>query len=180
MDLHTHNEAMLLKFPLKFFSQANIQWVKLVWAKYYNDGKLPGKHKKGSFWWRDIVKLLDKFIGMASVSVADGATVLLWKDNWNSSTPADANHKLFSFAKNEFVSFKLATSNNDFLDNFNLPLSVEAHFQLSHLQEALAERASITWKDQWKFSWGNDIFSTSKAYKVLKNGLSAHPVYHWI
>jgi hypothetical protein len=40
LDLHTHNEAMLLKFPLKFFSQANIQWVKLVWAKYYNDGKL--------------------------------------------------------------------------------------------------------------------------------------------
>lgn len=31
----------------------------------------------------DILKLLDKFKGMASVSVADGASCLLWDDYWS-------------------------------------------------------------------------------------------------
>lgn len=126
------------------------------------------------------MKLLDKFKSMASVLIADGATVLLWKDHWNGSTPADAYPHLFSFAKNEHISFKMAINTNDFLDNFNLPLSVEAHHQLLNLQEAIADRELITGNDQWKYSWVNDKFSTSKAYKVMKAGTSAHPVYHWI
>jgi hypothetical protein len=80
IDLNAHNEAMLLKFLHKFYTKADIPWVRLVWKNYYGNGKLPGQIKKGSFWWRDIVKLLDKYKSLASVLVAIGDTVLLWSD----------------------------------------------------------------------------------------------------
>jgi hypothetical protein len=99
LDLSSHNEAMLLKFLHKFFSQADIPWVNLIWTKYYNSGKLPGQQKKGSFWWRDVVSLIDKYKGMASATIADGSSVLLWKDHWNGATPATVYPELLSFAK---------------------------------------------------------------------------------
>jgi hypothetical protein len=44
---------------------------------------LPGKKNKGSFWWKEIVKLLDIYKNLAIVKVADGSTVLFWTDSWN-------------------------------------------------------------------------------------------------
>ena len=55
----------------KFFNKKDIPWVNLVWEKHYSNVKLPSRIKKGSFWWRDILKLLDKFKGMASITVLD-------------------------------------------------------------------------------------------------------------
>lgn len=64
LNLQTHNEALLLKHLSKFFSRENLPWVELIWDKHYRNGKLPSSKKpKGSFWWRDILKLLDKFKG---------------------------------------------------------------------------------------------------------------------
>lgn len=40
-----------------------------------------------SFWWKDIV-LLQKFKDLASATVSDGSTVLLWEDTWNGQVPA--------------------------------------------------------------------------------------------
>jgi hypothetical protein len=171
---------MLLKFLHKFFAQADIPWVNLIWSQYYRSGKLPGQNKKGSFWWRDIVGLLDKFKDIASVTVADGSTVLLWKDHWNGINPAQRYPELLSFAKNENVTFKVAVGKDDFLQNFNLPLSTQAHQQLLQLQEVLSDRAIIQGNDQWKYKWGNTSFSTSKASKLLVRGQPAHPVYQWI
>jgi hypothetical protein len=60
----SQNEALLLQNLHK----ADIPWVHLVWKKYYH-GFLPSGKKKGSFWWREILKLLDSFKGMALLSV---------------------------------------------------------------------------------------------------------------
>jgi hypothetical protein len=46
------------------------------------------------------------------------------------------------------------------------------------LEAAIISRLSTEGNDQWKFSWGGSTYSTSKAYKILKGGRSAHPVYH--
>ena len=80
LDLKTQNEALLLKNFHKFYNRADIPWVHLIWEKYYSNGRLPNHVKKGSFWWKDVLKLLDKFKSMASVSVTDGASCLLWND----------------------------------------------------------------------------------------------------
>jgi hypothetical protein len=79
IDLRTQNEALLIKFLHKFFNKEDIPWVSLVWEKYYNFGKLPGEIKKGSFWWRDILKLLIKFKGMARVQVGSGEPAIFGK-----------------------------------------------------------------------------------------------------
>jgi hypothetical protein len=51
--------------------------VKLVWFAQYSDGEIPhATTDKGSFWWRDILKLCDLFRGIANCKIGDGSTVL--------------------------------------------------------------------------------------------------------
>jgi hypothetical protein len=38
---------------------------------------------KGSFWWRDVLKLCDLFRGIATCKIGDGSTVLFWSDLWS-------------------------------------------------------------------------------------------------
>jgi len=54
----------------------------MVWEKHYPNDKLPGTVKKGSFWWRDVLKGLPKFKEMATVQVNTGLTCQFWKDKW--------------------------------------------------------------------------------------------------
>lgn len=129
INLSVHNDALLLKFLHKFFNRADIPWVHLLWENYYSNGKLPGQFKKGSFWWRDIVKLLDSFKGLASAVIADGSTVLFRTDLWNNIVPSMAFPELFSFAKNKFISYKTIANRPNFIQNFHLPLSTQAHQQ---------------------------------------------------
>ena len=58
LNLQTKIQAMLLKNLHKFFNIMDIPWVHLVWDKYYSNGRLPNHIRKGSFWWRDVLKLL--------------------------------------------------------------------------------------------------------------------------
>jgi hypothetical protein len=58
-------------------------WVHLAWKKHYQNGSLPSSKKKDSFLWKDILKLLGSFKGMAMVNLQDGATCLLWDNLWH-------------------------------------------------------------------------------------------------
>jgi hypothetical protein len=48
--------------------------VQFIWEKYYKNSKLPDHIKKGSFWWKDILKLLYIMmdIVMDDANVCDG------------------------------------------------------------------------------------------------------------
>jgi hypothetical protein len=65
---------------------------------------LPHPNTKGSFWWHDILKLLDSFKGMAVVSLKDGGSCLLWHDLWEGMVLSQAFRELFSFARNNYIS----------------------------------------------------------------------------
>jgi len=69
LNLRTQNEALLLKFLHKFFNREDIPWVNLIWETYYRNDRLPISNNKGSFWWKDIIKLLDKFKGFCQGKV---------------------------------------------------------------------------------------------------------------
>lgn len=127
LNIITQNEALLLKFLHKFFSKVDLPWVHLIWDKLYSNGTLPGVQKKGSFWWKDIVKLLHKFKGFASARIADGSTVLLWQDSWNDHFLQTELPHLFSFARNKNISYHKAINTTDLGLLFHLPLSTEAH-----------------------------------------------------
>jgi len=53
----------------------------------YKNGKLLSATKKGSFWWRDLLKLIDSYKGMASAKPLSGSSVYLWNDVWNGTLP---------------------------------------------------------------------------------------------
>ncbi|CAO2177232.1 unnamed protein product [Urochloa humidicola] len=180
LNLEEHNNALLMKFLHKFFTKADIPWVKLVWDNYYKNGRLPGQFKKGSFWWRDIIKLMDKYKEMAEVFIADGSTVKLWEDKWNGNSPAVDYPELLSFAKNKHISFQLAVSKPRFIQNFHLPLSIQAHQQLLLLEHNISQVQRLGEKDQWKYQWGNSNFTSHKAYKVIIGSRQVHPLFLWL
>jgi hypothetical protein len=65
INLRVQNDVVLLKNLHKFFNKVDLPWVQLMWSQYYSNGKVPGIARKGGFWWRSIVKLLNKYQGIA-------------------------------------------------------------------------------------------------------------------
>jgi len=55
-------------------------------------------------WWRDILKLLDKFKGLASVQVKDGVSCLFWDDSWVGQSLKLSFPELNSFTKRPTIS----------------------------------------------------------------------------
>jgi hypothetical protein len=76
INIEIQNQALLMKYLDKFFNKRDIPWVNLIWEKHYTNNKLPGITKKGSFWWRDVLKLLPKFKKLANINVISGKTCL--------------------------------------------------------------------------------------------------------
>jgi hypothetical protein len=46
IKLRIQNEVLLIKNLDKFFSKADLPWVKLIWDKYYSNGSLFGNRMK--------------------------------------------------------------------------------------------------------------------------------------
>jgi hypothetical protein len=83
------NDALLLKQLDKFYKQEKIQWVILIWQKYYN-GTMPDlAREKGSFWWKDILRLNVHFRGVARRIPNHGNTISFWEDLINGRVHSD-------------------------------------------------------------------------------------------
>jgi hypothetical protein len=60
INLRMQNKTLLLKHLDKFYNKRDIPRVNLIWNTYYVNGEIPHVAKdKGSFWWRDIIRLCD-------------------------------------------------------------------------------------------------------------------------
>jgi hypothetical protein len=64
IDLHLQNKALLLKHLDKFYYNADVPWVKLVRDAYYHDTVPHAITLSGSFWWRDVLGLVDTWKNM--------------------------------------------------------------------------------------------------------------------
>jgi hypothetical protein len=180
LDLKTQNEALLLKNLHKFFNKADIPWVNLVWEKYYSNGRLPNHTKKGSFWWKDILKLLQKFKGMATVNIQNGESCLLWDDLWLGRIPRTEFPELYSFTKKPYMSLAEAKISQSLIGTFHLPLSVEAYEQFLQLQDLILQCNQTEEEDTWSYIWGTAEFSSKRAYKKLSGSSQAHPTFRWL
>jgi hypothetical protein len=87
LNLRRQNEALLTKYLHKFYNKEDLPWVQLIWFNYYNNRKLPGSVKRGSFWWRSIIKLVDQYKGIAQTEAGNGSTILFWTHMWNGRVP---------------------------------------------------------------------------------------------
>lgn len=152
----------------------------LIWESYYDSGKLPGTSKKGSFRWRDVLKSLDKFKGIARVEINNGKSCLLWKDLWGTEPVIHKFPELHSFAKKEHISFAEGAAVSPFHRLFRLPLSQQAHVQMLQLQTELQQAQLNDLPDNWTYIWNSNLYSVKKAYKQLSGHLSLHPAYKWL
>lgn len=180
LNLGDHNKAMLMKYLHKFYNRDDIPWVGLVWESYYSNGRLPGNISKGSFWWKDVTKLIHKFKSIAKVDLKDGMTCMFWSDKWLGMIPKTSFPELYSFAKIKTITFS-SVMNEDSLQNlFHLPLSEEAFSQFTQLQNLMVSFHFIDAKDTWGYNWGSNFFSSSKVYKQLRSDSPVNTKFRWL
>jgi hypothetical protein len=106
INLTLQNEALLLKQLDKFCKKKDIQWVQLIWNAYYDNGnEAPHLVKeKGSFWWKDLMRLSTTYRGIARCTPAVGDSVNLWNDILLDSIFSIKFVNLFEFSKNKSIS----------------------------------------------------------------------------
>jgi hypothetical protein len=126
--LRTQNDVLLIKSLHKVFNKCNLPWVKLNWESYYSNGKLPSTSKFGSFWWRNITKLINQYKGIAQAQVESGTSVMFWEDHWNSAILKNCFPELFSFSKKQFITLH-QVKNSNLPDLFFQPLSEQTFDQ---------------------------------------------------
>jgi hypothetical protein len=88
--------------------------------------------------------------------------------------------ELYSFAKNKSISLSKARGTVTFHDLFSLPVSIEAYNQLQDFQVELSEILLNDENDRWTYIWGNNQFSSAKAYKSLTGHSQVEPIYKWL
>jgi hypothetical protein len=73
INLRLHNKALMMKNMHKFYNHQDIPWVQLLKQAHYSNGQVPHAGKaKGSFWWKDCMKLNDLFREHTQCSVNTG------------------------------------------------------------------------------------------------------------
>jgi hypothetical protein len=70
------NQALLMKYLDKFYNKADIPRVSLLWDSYYAELVPHATKLCGSFWWRDIFKLVEDFRALSSIKPGRGDTII--------------------------------------------------------------------------------------------------------
>jgi hypothetical protein len=103
IDIKDQNSAMLLKFLDKFYSKSDIPWVQLTWSKLYANNQTPPHVRSpvGSFWWKEVIGLFNKFQTMAICKPNKSGTILFWSQIWirRDQPFRELYPQLFSFTK---------------------------------------------------------------------------------
>jgi hypothetical protein len=122
-DLYLQNEALLIKQLEKFYNKKDVPWVHLVWESYYIV-KVPHLQTvKGSFWWRDIFRLVTQFRDVAKCIPANRLTISLWEDEFEDQPLSSKFPHLHQFASKKNISVSKALLQLDPLSLFNLPMT---------------------------------------------------------
>lgn len=165
LNLKVQNDAMLLKLLHKFYNQLDIPWVKLIWDTYYVDAVPHARPTCGSFWWRELVKLMPIYRGVTKVIIKSGATALFWKDDWNHHILEENFPRAFSYTILEDASVNMMLTISNIREAFQLPLSVQAHEELRDLQLEVSSTTLSEANDSWICTWGASAFKTTAYYK---------------
>lgn len=114
----------------------------LIWSSYYTESTPQATALFGSFWWRDVFKLFEKFCQLAIPEVHSGDTVLYWLDQWQilgSHIPLkDRFPCRFSFVIDDKLTVKEILALHSVGSNFHLPLSMQAYRELLQLEHILS------------------------------------------
>jgi hypothetical protein len=120
----------------------------------------------GSFWWKDVCKLLTTFRGITTMS-RDGSSLLFWKDKWSDELLALKYPLLYLFALDSDVSLRSMLACEDLNrpdGKFAVPISVQALHELTDIDMKLQflrdDSTSRTQFDTWRFFLQNGFYSS--------------------
>jgi hypothetical protein len=166
INLQIQNTALLLKHLHKFYNNEDIPWVHLVRDAYY---------------YQSVPHAAEEYRSITSVMIGNGSSAIFWSDLWKEEVLDAKFSRLFSFAKDKLQSVKEFVHKDSILDNFHLPLSVEAHAELSNLKDLLDDiQINDSLNDSWVFTLGVAGFKPSKVYKHAFNHLETNQPACWI
>ena len=118
LNLGVQNMALLLKHLHKFLNRLDLPWVSLIWDTYYHSSVPQGTDSCGSFWWKDICKLLDHFRSTTWVQINSGTSALFWSDKWKIDetvvTLQTRFPRLFSYVKDPWITVSEAFQSQNF------------------------------------------------------------------
>lgn len=182
-NLSLQNEALLLKHLDKFYRREDVQWVNLIWQRYYHDTVPHLAKEKGSFWWKDILRLNTQYRAVAICTPNKGDTISFWYDIIDGVIHSAVYPNLMSYAKDAHVSlWKLRRNSEDLLDCFKLPMSRAAYNEFLQLQNKLDLMTPIRQegKDKWVFIWGQQEYASSRYYQYSFKFIRPHRTILWI
>jgi hypothetical protein len=180
-NLKLQNQGLLLKYLHKFYNKEDTAWVHLLWNSYYI-GKVPHAiTPSGSFWWKDVCKLMPIYRSIASPKIGNGRTALFWKDKWLNTILSDEYPRAFSYALTEDITVTDFLSATSLAENFNLPLSPEALQEVRQLQiDAQHVDLQQNTQDKWVYEWKSDKYSSRLYYKYCFRELKPHISIQWL
>lgn len=104
LNIRLQNDALLMKQLHKFYNKEDVPWVHLVWSRYYTNKVPHAAREKGSFWWKDVLRLNTIYRGIAKCTIGDGSTVCFWDDLWTDSVLSIQYPRLASFPRDTGIS----------------------------------------------------------------------------
>jgi hypothetical protein len=175
INLKIQNKCLMLKQLHKFYNNVDLPWVKLIRNSYYYKEVPHAVTICGSFWWRNIMKLIDTYRKMTHCNLGNGETILFWTDNWKNMFFDERFPRLFSFVKDKLISVKEALQISDPAQVFHLPLSNEASDEFRMLQSILRGVVTSENQDQWLISCNkNGDFVPSQVYRLTYQHIPSH------
>jgi hypothetical protein len=173
--------ALLLKHLHKFYNNDPTPWAQLIRDSYYYRAVSHAVVPSGSFWWRNICTLTDAYRAITKCEVGNGTSVLFWSDNWQEQQLQTSFPRLFSFAKDKLQSVCEFMQPDNPIDNFHIPLSVEAFEELSILSAMLRDVSLVNEaNDKWVCKLGKGIFKPSLVYQLHFHDIPVHRPSCWI
>ena len=185
LNLGVQNVALLLKHASNFLNRKDLPWVSLIWDSYYHDGMPQGTTSCGSFWWKDICKVLQNFRDCSWVQVNAGDTALFWSDNWNLGNEVSSLQsrfpRLFSFAKDPWISVKAIFNSIDLYQHFHLPLSAQAFDELNLIRNMLVSHTrDDACKDLWFWQGSSKVYKPKLFYGHVFQNETFNHLLCWI
>jgi hypothetical protein len=183
INFQKQNAALLIKFLDKFYNKRDIPWIQLIWNAHYQ-GKLPHEENMvGSFWWKDVLRQVDNFRRVASVTHGQGDTISFWNDNWDvaqSILPMSIRFpRLHSYALQKDISVSAVYQLGNLHSLFYLPMSQPAHLEFQTLESLMQDNPLLQQKDEWTYCWGKS-YSAKRFYDHIHSHIQVPNVYQWL
>jgi len=117
------------------------------------------RREKGSFWWKDILRLHQQYRGIAMCIPHKVRHISFWDDIILGRFFSMKYPNLYSFAKEAVISLKRVRESENIVDLFSIPMTRQAHNEQLLLADDLLELNSYDHEenDELTFIWGHTI-----------------------